>query len=393
MLRFVAIVCLWSFLSLEAKPLNVKVDSEAAILINADTGAVLYEKNSRVPYFPASTTKVATAYYALHLGKNKLDTIVTADRESLASIAPDAKKRSNYTLPAYWLETDSTHIGVKRNEQMQLRDLMNGMMVASGNDAANLIARELSGSIPNFMQGLNNFLKECGCTQTQFYNPHGLHHPKHVTTAADMALIASKAMKDPVFREIVKNERFVRPKTNIQESIKIPATNAMLRKGKTHYYAKSIGIKTGYTSDAKHTFVAAAKSGKRTLIAVLFKNSTRPGIYADTIKLFEAAFNETKVERQLVSSGPQPHVLEHPGATNPITTYVAEPASIRYYPAEEPTLNGVLQWKEISFPIQKGQVVGEIQIKNNNGTTIGAVPLLAQEDVSATWSYWLQSFF
>jgi len=392
-LRWIIAVVLCQSLSIFATPLQIEIDAEAAILVNMDSNAILYEKNAYQLFHPASTTKVATALYALAVAGDRLDNIIVADRESLASISPEAKRKSNYMLPAYWLDNDGTHIGIKNEEKFSLKDLLYGMMVASGNDASNLIAKNIGGTIPSFMEQLNGFLKELGCNNTTFYNPHGLHHPNHLTTAYDMALIAKEALKIPLFQEIVTTQRFMRPKTNKQDSIPLMQTNHLVRKGKVYYYPKAIGVKTGYVAASQHTLVAAAKDGDRTLIAVLFKCKTRKDSFSSAIKLFEAAFNEPKVERILFRAGIQDFTLELEGAAKPVRAYLPLSITIQYYPAEEPVLEGTLKWHELSLPIEKGQIIGELQIQNAKGKIIRQVPLLAEESVSATWAHWLKSFF
>jgi len=126
---------------LKAEPIDVTVKAESAILINMDTGAILYEKNAHKVQFPASITKMATALYTLHVYGDKLDTPIKAENDSVASISKEAKKKSNYSLPAFWLEPDATHIGIKKGESLTLRDLISGMLISSGNDASNVIAQ------------------------------------------------------------------------------------------------------------------------------------------------------------------------------------------------------------------------------------------------------------
>ncbi len=393
MTRLIIVFFVCQCLSLNALPLQIDVDAEAVILMNVQTGQILYEKNAHKPYHPASTTKVATALYALTEASDRLDKVITADRESLASISSEAKKRSNYMLPSYWLETDGTHIGIKNEEKLSLRDLLYGMMVASGNDAANLIAKEVGGTIPNFMLQLNKYLSNLGCENTTFENPHGLHHPKHLTTAYDLALMGKEALKSSLFQEIVKTQRFVRPKTNKQESFQLMQTNHLLRPGKAGFYSKAIGIKTGYIAASQHTLVAAAKDGDRTLIAVLLKTKARKDSFKGAISLFEKAFNETKIERTLVQAGSQKYILELDGALKPIKTVIATSVSVQFYPAEEPSLKGILKWRKVSLPITKGQIVGDLEIQSSKGHVIQHVPLLAEESVAASWTYWLKSFF
>jgi serine-type D-Ala-D-Ala carboxypeptidase (penicillin-binding protein 5/6) len=375
-----------------AIPLDLDVSAESAILINADTGAILFEKNARQQLYPASITKVATALYTLHVYQDKLDTMIKAEHDAVASIAKEAKKRSNYTLPAHWLEPGATHIGIKRNEVLSLRDLLNGMLISSGNDASNVIAQYIGGSVSNFMEDLNLYLKEIGCSQTNFCNPHGLHHPKHVTTAYDMAVISMKAMKYPVFREIVKTVRFTRPKTNKQSPTTLIQTNRLLRKGKSHYN-KAIGIKTGWTSDAMSTLVASAEYKGRTLIAVLIRVKEREKIFQEAKMLFETAFNQPLVQRVLLRTGPQRYVLKHPEASKPVRSYLKNDVCLDFYPAEEPNLKCNLKWLSMNMPVAKDQHVGDMLISNAEGKLLQTVPLFAVQDVRGSWNYWLKSFF
>ncbi|MEM1283363.1 MAG: D-alanyl-D-alanine carboxypeptidase family protein, partial [Chlamydiota bacterium] len=338
-----AIFLLFFLFPITANSLDLNISAESAILINANTGDVLFEKNAHTQHYPASITKVATALYTLHVYHDKLDTLIEAEHDAVASVAKEAKKRSNYTLPAHWLEPGATHIGIKRNEQLSLRDLLYGMLISSGNDASNVIAQFIGGSVSNFMTDLNNHLVELGCSQTKFCNPHGLHHPKHLTTAYDMALITKEAMKSPDFREIVKTVRYTRPKTNKQSASTLIQTNRLLRKGK-NYYNKAIGVKTGWTSDAMNTLVASAEHNGRTLIAVLIKVKERDTIFQEAKLMFETAFNQPLVQRVLLKAGLQRYVLKHPEASREVTTYIAKDVCIDFYPAEEPNLKCKLSW-------------------------------------------------
>ncbi len=132
-------------------PFSLSVHAESAILINADTGTILFEKKARTLHYPASITKVATALYALLQAKDQLDTIITADQDAIASITEEAQRRSHYTVPAHWLIPGGTHMGIKRGEQLSMRTLLYGMMIVSANDAANVIAQHIGGTIPNFV--------------------------------------------------------------------------------------------------------------------------------------------------------------------------------------------------------------------------------------------------
>lgn len=377
-------------LGLLGKQLDVSVNAESAILINADTGAILYEKKAYDLQFPASITKVATALYALQAKGDHLNDLIVAESEAIASVTEAAIRRSNYNLPAYYVEQGSSHIGIKKGEELKLSDLIYGMMLPSGNDASNVIAQYVGGSIPDFVKDLNVYLKTIGCKSTNFCNPHGLHNPKHVTTAYDMSLIAREALKNPFFCEVVKTVRFTRPKTNKQEATTLVQLNKLLRTGHYHY-KKAIGVKTGHTSYALNTFVAAARDNGRTLIVVLLKTKERNDIFSDAIKVFETAFNEQKLQRLLIKQGKQDFVLTQENAEKPIQTYALNNVNIEYYPSEEPAIKSFLQWDEVKLPIAKGQKVGEIIIRNETTKSTEKVALYAEEDVQASWTSWFKS--
>lgn len=377
---------------LAAEPLVVTVNAEAAILMNADSGAILYEKNAHSLQYPASITKIATTAYTLKVKGHELNTPITADQDSIGWVTEEAKRRSNYTMPSYLLVPGSSHIGIKKGETLSLQDLLYGMMLASGDDASNVIAQFVGdGSIPKFMEKLNLYIKEIGCTDTVFCNPHGLHHPKQQTTAYDMALLTREALKNPIFQKIISTVRYTRPKTNKQEATTLVQSNKLLRTGQ-YYYPKAIGVKTGHLSLAQNTFVAAAKDGDRTLIAVLLKVPERKDIFLDSIKMFDAAFNQPKVQRILLKKGPQKFSLSLQGGQKEIKTLVNEELKIAYYPAEEPTVKSLLYWDVLKFPIAKGQKVGELVIETSDGLS-KKIPLFAQENVKATWLFWFKSFF
>jgi D-alanyl-D-alanine carboxypeptidase (penicillin-binding protein 5/6) len=363
----------------------VDVQAESAILINADTGAILFEKNPDKQYYPASITKIATALYSLKLKKQSLDEPITVGGDALGSVTEEARKKSNYTLPAWWLLPGSSHIGLKKGEVLSYKDLLYGMMLASGNDASNAIAEwTAKGSIGEFMKNLNEYLNSLGCKKTCFMNPHGLFHPEHKTTARDMALIMQEALKEPEFRKVISTVTYTRPKTNKQNANTMVQTNRLLRPGPFHY-SKTIGGKTGYIQAAQNTFVVAAEEKGRTLIAVLLKSKERSDLWRDSIKLFEAAFNQPRVERVFLKKGPQKFTLTQESFRNPLETYAKEDLAISYYPAEEPKTKGFLYWNALTLPIAKDQQVGEFRVVNEKNEVLRSVPLYAQNAVKGSW--------
>lgn len=370
---------------LNASQLDISVSASSAIVINADTGAILFAKKPRQIKYPASITKIATALYVLRHAQGQLDSLLIAQQDCIGSVSEEAKMKASYSLPSHWLVTDCSHMGIKKGEALSIKDLLYGMMVASADDAANILASHFGkGDINAFMTELNHFLKDLGCQDTHFNNPHGLHHPKHVTSAYDMAIITKAALKNPHFLEMVKVTRYTRPKTNKQESTSLVQTNRLLKKGE-HYYPKAIGVKTGRTLKARNTFVAAAKDGDRTLIAVLMDVKERKEMFEDAIRLFDVAFNEPVLQKTVVQKGLQKYTLELPGAKTPVQTTALEDVFLTSYPSDEIPLKAYLSWDSLTLPIKKGVLVATLHIKNEQGHSLKVVPLYAEADVDAVF--------
>ena len=362
--------------------LDVKVKSKTAVLVNADTGAVLFDKGKDRRVAPGSITKIATALYALkHI--EDFDQTVVCLPECLVRICPKVKVDHNYTHPSHWLEYDGTTYGIRKGEKLPLDSLFYGMMLVSGNDAANVIAHHVSGNVLKFMDDVNVYLKFIGCKDTHFKNPHGLHHPEHLTTAHDMARIAQEALKDPKFCQIVNTLTHKRPKTNKQNSRIITQGNRLLNKVTKFYYPKAFGMKTGYHSNAKYTLVASAKHEGRTLIAVVLGSPDDQQRYRDAINLFEAAFAEKKERRLLFRKDEMMFRHEFKKGSPPCIAGLKEDVEIEYFPAEESELRSFLRWNVISLPIQKGDRVGEIVLTDKDEDVLHIAPLLAQNTILA----------
>ncbi len=379
------------FFRLGAEQLNISVRAESAILMRADNLAVLYEKNADKLQYPASITKIATAIYTLELRENKLDKVIVAEHDSIASVTDKEVELSNYTLPSHWLTRGASHIGIKRGEELTLESLLYGLMLSSGNDAANVIALYMGGTMTNFMKDLNAFLKGIGCTNTTFKNPHGLHHPEHQTTAFDMAILAAHALKNPTFTDIVKTVSYTRPKTNKQNPTTLIQTNRLIKRGK-FYYPRAIGIKTGYTSKANCTIVAAAKNHDRTLIAVLLNCKDRDKICEDAKRMLEEAFKEEKIQKTMFRKGVQIQALIVRGAAKNIKTYLKDNIVYEYYPAEERRVICHLHWNRVNLPVEKGDLVGVITLTDDKGLTFAKQPLFAMERVDFGLFYKFFSF-
>lgn len=363
MLRLAILFCtIFSFAI--AKPLNVRVESEIALLMNAETGEVIFEKSGRIEKNPASTTKVATALFSIIKHEDDISKIFTASPDCLTTVPHKVKEANSYSLPAYWLEPDGTHFSVKSGEQLSFKDLLYGMMINSGNDAANVIAKNSSKDIPTFMREMNAYLRSIGCKQTYFTNPHGLYQPEHYSTAYDIALITKEAIKNSIFRGVFSAINYDRPKTNKQNTKSVKNNNKLLSNSK-FYYPNVIGSKTGYTSRAKFNLVSAAEGNGRRLIAVIL-NGDKEARYRDTIALYDAAFTEKKETRLLFKWEENQFTLPMEKTNRDLTATLMDDMTLAYYPSEEPDISTKISWNEISLPIKEGQVVGEVIVLDSS---------------------------
>lgn len=252
------------------------LNATAAILIEADTGDVIFEKNADALMYPASTTKILTSWLALSLADGNLEQQITVS-ERAVNIASD---ESSAKLAA--------------GEQMRLIDLLYAAMLLSGNDAANAIAEGMGGSVENFVNLMNQAAAALGCTATHFANPSGIHDDNHYTTARDMAKLARVAMQNATFRQIVGSASYTLPKDNVYRSRTISTKNDFLVKGdnSARYYEYGTGIKTGTTSAAGNCYVGSANKDGVSLISVVFGASSDAARYTDTIKLMNYGFSQ-----------------------------------------------------------------------------------------------------
>lgn len=260
---------------------ELKIYSESAILIEQRTGKILYEKNIYDRKYPASTTKILTAIIALE--RCDLGETATASPQAINSV------KSGYS-------TASIQIG----ETFTIEQLLDVMMIHSANEAANIIAEHISGSISEFAKLMNEKAKEIGCLDTNFVNPNGMHDENHYSTAYDMAQIARYCMKNQKFREIITKMECNLPMTELwQEERVFKNTNSLMISDNRYYYPYCNGIKTGFTTPAKNCLVASSnKDGFEVISVVLHAESTEEGLsarYLDTINLFEYGYNKYNI--------------------------------------------------------------------------------------------------
>lgn len=261
-------------------PDNVSVESGAAIVVEMETGTVLYEKNAKETFYPASITKIMTALLALE--NCSLDEKVTFSETAV-----------------YENEGDTSHIAREVNEEMTMESCLYGMMLESANECAWAIGEHVGGgNMDTFVKMMNDKAKELGCTDTHFVNPNGLPDTEHYVTARDMAKIARAAYQIPKFQEICGTRAYTIPKDNKKEAYNCNNTHGMIsnHRGSAHLYEYAVGGKTGYTDEAGNTLVTYAKKNGMTLLCVIL-NSSNPAHYDDTERLFEYCFQNFSVIR------------------------------------------------------------------------------------------------
>lgn len=349
--------------------LAMEITSPNAILIDAESGKILYEKDAYTAVYPASTTKILTAILALE--NCDLNEKVTASYNAVMSVP-----------------YDGTTAAIQVEETWTVKQLLDAMMVCSANEAANILAEHIGGSIESFASMMNSRAKELGAKSTNFVNPNGLHNSKHKTSVYDMALIARYGMNNlPEFRRAAALTNFSLPNSSIYDKgdRNFINTNRMIIESSSYYYKYSNGIKTGYTSNALNCIVASAKKDDVELIAVVFGAMGAQNRTKDTIALFEYGFNELKSEKLLAKNS----VVENltiSGAPSDKNTVKAllETDIIHTIPSSKTTADYIPEINiktELKAPIASGEVLGTIKYTIEGNTY--EYNLIASNDVES----------
>ena len=232
---------------------QLDIAAEACILIDADTGIILYEKNSHERLYPASITKVLTTLLAVEYGK--FDETVTHSHNAVFGIG-----------------YGSSHIGMDEGEEVNFRDALYGILLESANEVCMAIAEHIDGDVDTFVEHMNTRAKELGAKDTHFANPHGFHDDNHYTTAYDMSLFVRAAVSNPDFLEIFSTVDHTIPATNKNVERPLHNKDRMMRPTSEYYYENIIGGKTGYTTEAGNTLVTYAGKDDIKLITVVMND-------------------------------------------------------------------------------------------------------------------------
>lgn len=356
------------------------VNSQYIYMVNTDTDTVVFSKNEHERTYPASLTKIMTAIIALEKVKDLEGTVVTA--------------------PAYiyneFAGANVSTADIRKNEEVRMIDLLYAMILQSSCEASSIIADYVGeGSIPAFVQMMNDKAKEIGALETQFTNAHGLYDDLQYTTAYDMYLITKYALDNfPIFETIATSQRYLMPQTNIHSERYIVHTNNMLSKnlGGDMYYQYVRGIKTGSLDQIGKNLVSlGSKDGYNYLLVTIgapTKNSNgeplgKNGSYEDAINLYEWAFDYFKEQVVLEKGQIVTEVPVSLSAKQDYVTLVAskEVTSLLPKDVDITAIKYVSDVKEnVTAPIAKGETLGKLQL-NLADEVIAEIDLIAFEDV------------
>ena len=352
------------------------ITAGAALLMDAEHDEVLYEKNAHQKMYPASLTKVMTALLvleAIDAGQLSLDQVITAS-----------------TTFSQGLSIYGSSQNIKAGEQLSVRDLLYCLLVASANEAGNILAEQVSGTTAAFVDRMNQRAAELGCEGTHFVNAHGLHHDDHYTTAHDIYLIARTAMENDTFRTIVSAKRHEIPATNLSDARVFYSTNALLvtwHYVESYLYDKAIGIKTGTTDEGGYCLLSAAEDEDTYLICVVLNAQivrtegapTDRRQFSESKALLQWGFSNFKREEIVDTHTPlaqvsvtlskTDHVLVRPAAQLECTLPVdADLSTIKQ--------EIILTSETVEAPVTEGQVLGTLSLTYGD-KDLGTVDLVA----------------
>lgn len=346
---FLVLSSLFVFSSHGQEPI---VSAEHAILIEADSGTVLFEKNGREQAPMASTTKIMTALLAIESG----------DLSRMVTVSPEA------------VGIEGSSIYLKAEEVLRMEELVYAVMLQSANDAAAAIALELSGSIEAFAERMNQKAQELGLYDTHFTNPHGLDDAEHYTSAHDLARLAAYALKNPKFAEVVSTVKKVIPLSETEGSRVLVNHNRLLRS-----YPDVIGVKTGFTKKSGRCLVSAAEKNGIRVIAVTLN---APDDWNDHREMLDYGFDSLEI-REIAAIGDYTLEVNCAGGTKEtILASNSTALSLILKKDDAMEIRAVNELPHFIFaPVRRGEKLGEIVFYAGD-RVLGAVDMVAEESVA-----------
>ena len=336
------------------------IDTGSIYLMDSRTTKPLYTKDENTRMYPASTTKIMTAI--LTLENCDLDEVVTANYSAISNIP------EGYT-------TADIQIG----EQLTIEQLLELLLVHSANDAANVLAEYVGGSINSFVSMMNTKLNDLGLTDSHFTNAYGLQDDNHYTTAHDLAFLMKYCLQNETFRKISGQASCAIPATNMWGPRKYDSTNQLLIAGNEYYYQYVFSGKTGFTSQAKHCLVTAAYNNDLELICVVLGNDDRFNV---TRSLYEYAFSNYELKNVINENDIVTNITVNGASNNTknLDLLISESIPALVETNNNTELTPIIDLNDnISAPISQGDVLGKVTYSINgvNYTT----NLIASHDV------------
>lgn len=331
---------------------DISISAQSAVLMETGTTKVLHYKAAHEELAMASTTKIMTAILGIERGGNL---------DALVAVSPEA----------YGVEGSSIYL--KMDEKISLRDLLYGLMLSSGNDAAVAIACYIGGSVEGFAQMMNEKAESIGAMDTHFVTPNGLHDDMHYTTAYNLALIASYAMRNEVFREIVGTEYYKTTTGDVQRTFK--NKNKLLWE-----YEGGNGVKTGYTMKAGKCLVFSAERDGFEILGVVLN---APDMFLDAKQLLDYGFENFSLARAIAAGEILAQVPVRGGRKNMLALTVKEDIMIPV--GNEETLNvrtRIVTKDDIEAPVEAGMELGTLELWDVS-RLLASCPLIAAENIDA----------
>ena len=374
-------------------PEDPDILAKAALLMDVETGTVVYAKNEHEELYPASLTKIMTALLTLEAideGKLTMDQELTATASALEGLA-----------------SDGSSAGIKVGETMSVRNLLYCMLVVSANEACDILAEAVSGSVSAFVEAMNAKAQELGCVNTHFANPNGLHDPQHYTSAWDMYLITAAAMEHEDFMIICDTANVVIPATNMSGERNYWTTNHLLSTWRVIGYrnTEAHGIKTGSTDAAGHCLVSSAMRGSLHFVSVILgaDRVEENGVgnirsFSETTRMFNYGFDNFTYKTILESKEIIQEVPVTLSEMDHVTVHPAQDIEVlipKVLNAEDLERTITLE-EPVEAPVSKDQKLGTMTL-SYDGTVYATVDLLASYDVEASkmMTFWrdVKEFF
>lgn len=265
LLPIVVLGAMFGVFSVNLNSYNCQTSAKGMCVLDKDSGRILYSSNENLQLPMASTTKIVTAITVLQ-NCNDLEEYITVDDSSIG--------------------VEGTSIYLRKDEVIKVKDLLYGLMLRSGNDAAVALACHVGGSVEGFAEKMNDLAKTIGAKNSSFANPHGLDNPKHYTTAYDLALITSYALNNPIFKEIVSTKTYQIEPTNKSEKRFLTNKNRLLSS-----LDGCCGVKTGFTSKAGRCLVSACERNNFTTVCVVLNCGP---MFEESASFLENSFKDYK---------------------------------------------------------------------------------------------------